>query len=215
VKSKPEITVTSIEQLMQQPDVRKWFDCLDGKTKTNTATVRLIAFPHFGTTSRFCNPWIKLLPPHVELWAIKLPARLARYACLWSLRAEVAVRLSQLFFLCYLSLFILLIVFNILFTIELLSRTKDPLEPEVAPILDAFLCPDVIAFLNEKPYAFLGNSLGAWLAYEAVLEIAKRDAIKPPVYFFPCASSPSHKRYVFFLSLVSVFFSLFCEILSI
>jgi surfactin synthase thioesterase subunit len=83
------------------------------------------------------------------------------------------------------------------FTLRVLMlRAKDTLEPDVAPIVNGFLNADVIAFLNEKPYALLGNSLGAWLAYELILEIAKRDHIQPPVYFFPCASSPSHKRYV-------------------
>jgi surfactin synthase thioesterase subunit len=76
-----------------------------------------------------------------------------------------------------------------------LFRVKDSLEPDVGPIITNFLSAEVIAFLNEKPYAFLGNSLGAWLAYEIILEINKNPSIIQPVYFFPCASSPSHKRY--------------------
>jgi medium-chain acyl-[acyl-carrier-protein] hydrolase len=61
-------------------EVRKWFDFIQ---KRGEAKVRLICFPHFGTTSRFCQNWAKYLSEDIELIGIKLPARMTRYAIIY------------------------------------------------------------------------------------------------------------------------------------
>jgi|APGre2960657444_1045066.scaffolds.fasta_scaffold13275_2 surfactin synthase thioesterase subunit len=68
---------------------------------------------------------------------------------------------------------------------------------ELASGVTTALVPDVTCLLPAPPYAILGHSFGAWLAFELALELRRR-GLPPPVKLYvsanrpPCLASPEH-----------------------
>ncbi|MDV9178012.1 alpha/beta fold hydrolase [Streptomyces sp. W16] len=60
---------------------RIWLRRLSNRTvPAAEPRARIVCFPHAGGSARFFLPWVPLLPPSVELWAVQYPGRDDRIA---------------------------------------------------------------------------------------------------------------------------------------
>jgi medium-chain acyl-[acyl-carrier-protein] hydrolase len=59
----------------EPPASSKWATCVQPR---EGSALRLFAFPYAGASAAIYRPWVKELPPQIELWAVHLPGREAR-----------------------------------------------------------------------------------------------------------------------------------------